>query len=169
MDRKTPVRKPAVSTTVTRRRKRAAPAKKVVRRRRVSSGMSAANFKSSVSSATSGAIGGAVAQLGSQYITGPLGDVLGGSLRPYAKSISMFGVAVVVDMFKVGGAKSKLLAAGAAGAAGAELASATIGTALMDNGGGGPGYAAPMPLSEYSPSSGFMSDGLEDYGNNYGY
>ena len=100
-----------------------------------------------------------MAQVASGYITQPLGEVLGGSLRPYAKGIAMFGAAVVMDAMKIGGAKSKLLAAGAAGAAGAEVAAATVGPMLSDS---GIYTAEPMPLAEYDVTSGFA-----DYSNPY--
>jgi hypothetical protein len=161
-------RKPATparrTATPARRRRAATPVKKTVRRRRVSSAMTKAGFKGALSTAASGAIGGGLAKVAAQFISQPLADILGGNLRPYANTISMIAAAVAMDTMKVGGAKSKLLAAGAAGAAGAELANTVVSPMLADH--SNIYSAIPMPLEDYEPlaaGNGFYSSDYQNF------
>jgi hypothetical protein len=157
--RKLTRRKPAATPS---RRRKTATAKPTVRRRRVSSSMSKANLKGAAMLTATAAAGGAAAKVISGYLTQPIADTLGGSLRPYASAIAMAAAAVAMDMAKIGGSKSKILAAGAAGAAGAELAGATIVASLNDS----PYMAVPIqPLSDFETlaDSSFYASNYTNY------
>ena len=114
----------ASSATPARRRRRSAVVKKTVRRRRPSRLSANMAMKTTLQAAAGGAIAKVLADnLASQLSFLPEG------LKPYSRGLIAIAGAFVTEKF----AKKPLLAAGMAGAAGAEIAGAFVTPGLSEN------------------------------------